>query len=148
MQEYREIKRMLAGNLAAGAVLGAILAGFFAYNASRPEVNASFFQSAAQAGHSTTEATAAFVVGVALVCLALFAFGLFLPLGREAIKRGKDRMLSGWFVSLFTLLIIQFAYLLAVLACGSLVGLLYFLYSLVKLGRAKRAAGTGRTVAP
>ncbi|WP_080797796.1 hypothetical protein [Arabiibacter massiliensis] len=142
MQEYREIKRMLTGNLAAGAVLGAILAGFFAYNAARPELNASFFQSAAQAGHAETDAMIAFVVGVALVCLCFFAFGLFLPLGREAIKRAKDRMLSGWIVSLFVLLVIQIAYLGIVLTCGSFVGLAYLLYNLVRLRRVKRATAT------
>lgn len=142
--DCREIKGMLAGNLASGAVLGALFAGLFVCQALTPEFNAEFFQSAARDGHPLWEANAFFAASVALMCLLLFAFGLFLPLGRSVIKRAKDRMLSGWLVGCLVMLAVQLAYVMAVIVLGSVVGLVYCAYCLVLLWLNKRADGTGR----
>lgn len=140
MQEYKKIKGMLAGNLAAGAVLGALLAGLLAFTAIAPSADG-FFQSAAQDGCSFWDAAPFFAASACLACLAAFAYGFFLPLGREAIKGAKDRLLSGWLVGCLPLAAIQLAYVLIVLLIGSVVGAIYFVYGLLKLKRAKALAG-------
>lgn len=143
MREHKETKDMLAGNLAAGAVLGALLVGLFACTGVAPNADG-FFQSAAQDGRPLWEAVAFFAVSAAIPCLVVFAFGLFLPLGREAIKQAKDRLLSGWLIGCLPMIGIQLVYVMAVLLIGSAVGALYLVYNLVKLGRAKRAVAAGK----
>ena len=106
MRNRSEIKGMLTRNLAAGAVLGALLAGLFACYAFAPEHNAEFFQSAAWDGLPLWAANAIFAASVALMCAVPFAFGLFLPLGRSVIKRAKDRVLSGWLVGAYCLVLL------------------------------------------
>lgn len=139
MNSHREIKDTLTGDLLAGAVLGALLAGLSACYALAPEHSAGFFQSASRDGLAPWSANARFAVSVVLMCSVPFAFGLFLPLGRSAIKRARDRMLSGWLVGCLAMLGIQLAYIVAVLALGSAIGLVYFAYSLVRLRAARRA---------
>lgn len=143
MGNASEIKDMLTGNLLAGAVLGALLAGLFACHAIAPENNAEFFQSAARDGLPLWAANAIFAASLALMCTVPFGFGLFLPLGRSVIKRARDRMLSGWLVGCLAMLGVQLAYAAAVLALGSAVGLVYFAYCLVRL-RAMRRAEAGK----
>lgn len=77
------------------------------------------------------------------MCSAPFSFGLFLPLGRSVIKRARDRMLSGWLVGCLAMLGIQLAYVAAVLALSSAMGLVYFVYCLVRL-RVMRRAEAGK----
>lgn len=144
MRNASEIKDTLTGNLLAGAVLGALLAGLSACYATAPEHSAEFFQSAARDGLAPWAANALFAATVALVCSAPFAFGLFLPLGRSAIKRARDRMLSGWLVGCLAMLGIQLAYVLAVLALGSVVGFFYCAYYIVRLRAVRRAEGAGK----
>lgn len=144
MKDPSEIKDMLTGNLLVGAVLGALLAGLFACYALAPENNAEFFQSAARDGLPLWAANALFAASVALMCAVPFAYGLFLSLGRSVIKRAKDRMLSGWLVGCLVMLGVQLAYVMAVLALGSVVGLVYCAYCLVQLRSEKRSDEAGR----
>lgn len=138
------MKDVLVGSLAVGAVIGAPLAGLFLYSVLTPESGDGFFEAAARAGHPVWEATAFFAASALPVCLLLFAFELFLPLGRSVIKHAKDLMLSGWLVGCLVMLGVQLAYVMAVLALGSVVGLVYCAYCLVLLRIEKRAKRAGK----
>ena len=60
---------------------------------------------------------------------------------RHQAREGS--LLSGWLVGCLAMLGIQLAYVAAVLALGSAVGLVYFAYCLVRL-RAMRRAEAGK----
>ncbi len=139
MQEYLETKRSLAINLAVGAALGVVFASFLGGFALASLSDPAQLQEAVQMGYSPEEATARFAVLFALVCLAAFAYGLFLPLGRIPIKRAKDTLTSGLLLGCFTWLLVQYLYLAAVLLIGSATGVVYLVYSLARMRRAKRS---------
>ncbi len=126
--------------MAAGAAIGALLVSLFLYAALSPNSLDESFQYLARAGVTNGEAMLSLSFRTILICLTTFAFGLFLPLGRVAIKNAKGRILSGWIIGIFIFALVQFVYLCLVIFLGSAVGAIYFIYNLVKLKLAKRAA--------
>lgn len=142
MQEHLEAKRSIAINLAVGAVLGIVFASFLGSFALASLSDPAQLQEAVQMGYSPEEATARFTALFVLVCLAAFAYGLFLPLGRIPIKRAKDTLTSGLVLGCFTWFLVQYLYLAAVLLVGSAAGAVYLVYSLVRMKFAKRSIAT------
>ena len=139
--DYYETKRMLIRNIIIGAIIGVVVGCFFVFALVSPTVNGGAFNYLISQGYSEQES----VGGIAATAITLFilsvSWALFMPLGYPALKRVRDRLLSGWFVSCLLMLIIQIIMLGITLSVGGIIGLVYLIYCLVRMAAAKRHDG-------
>ncbi len=140
-----ETNRTLKTNLIIGAVIGAVLAGLIAFLLLSPTVDGGYFNYALANGATELEAGAAIAAFLAVACPLLFLYGFFLPLGYKFFKDLRTRILEGWLVSCLLLMIIEVLFITAVLFLGSIAGLGYFIYLLIKLARAKHMLKNDRS---
>lgn len=138
--DYQETKRVLVRNIIIGAVIGVAIGCFFVFALVSPTVNGGAFNYLISQGYAEHEA----IGGITATAIALFAlsvlWALFMPLGYHALKRVRDRLLSGWFVSCLLMIVIQIIMLGITLSVGGIIGLFYFIYCLVRMAAMKRRA--------
>ncbi|MDO4443438.1 MAG: hypothetical protein Q4B69_06130 [Slackia sp.] len=140
LTEYLDIKRTLKIDLVVGAVIGVVLVGLlvFLFVAPAEIIDGSYVEYMLAQGHTEAEAASAAAVFIAIFGPVAFLYGLFLPLGYTALKRMKNRLLEGWIVSCLLMIFIQLFFLMIVAAFGSIVGLVYLIYSIARMALLKR----------
>ncbi len=138
--DYRETKRMLIRNIIIGAVIGVAVGCCFVFALVSPTVNGGAFNYLTSQGYAEQEAIAGIAAMATTLFVLSFLWALFMPLGYHALKRARDRLLSGWIVSCLLMIIIQIIMLGITLSIGGIIGLAYFIYCLIRMAAAKKRA--------